>query len=171
MINVSVQFDQRDLTKILSATNKVTNQVYNSSKRLPYRMAIAYAEMLRRNIATGTMPTYPPYHPKYAEYKYLMVGHLKPWQLFGDVLANISVFKHGDGFMGGIPAGRWDKGEKGWHGTGKPSAIAAYARANEFGQGRTPARPIFRPTFANFKASKIPQFEKETYRDIKRWWR
>lgn len=171
MINLTILFDPKDLQKIVSATNKITNVVYNASKRLPYRMAIAYAELLRRNITTGVMPTYPPYHPKYAEYKTLMVGHLKPWQLFGDVLANITVFRHGKGFMGGIPAGKMDRGGKGWYGTGKPSSIAAYARANEFGQGKTPARPIFRPTFENFKAKDLPRFEKETFNEIKRWWR
>jgi hypothetical protein len=171
MINVSIQIDQKDLIKILSATNKVSNVVYAASKRLPYRMAIEYAELLRKNISSGVVPTYTPYNARYAQYKSLMVGHLKPWILFGDVLANISVFKHGDGFMGGIPAGRMDQGGKGWFGTGRPSAIAAYARANEFGQGNTPERPIFRPTFMQFKAGSLAKYEKETYRDIRRWWR
>ena len=171
MIKVSIELDKRDLRKIRSATNKIGYYVRHAAKTLPYRMAIEYAEMLRRNISSGTTPTYPPYHPKYAEYKSTMVGHLNPWILFGDVLANISVFKHADGFMGGIPAGRFDRGEKGWYGTGKPSAIAAYARANEFGEGSTPARPIFRPTFANFKAGSLLKYQKETYENIKRWWR
>ncbi|MDY6957906.1 MAG: hypothetical protein SVK08_01980 [Halobacteriota archaeon] len=172
MIKVSVQVERDDLIKIASALNKVNNVVYNAARRLPYRMAIEYSDMLRQNIQQGTFSgMYKPYNKKYAEYKQLMVGHLRFWVLFGDVLASISVFKHGNGFMGGIPAGKMDRGEKGWYGTGKPSSIAAYARANEFGEGPTPARPVFRPTFAQFKRDRLGKFEKETYEDIRRWWR
>ena len=171
MITVSVEIVQKDLIRILRAVQAVDSTVHTQSKKLPYKMALECAELLRKNISTGAIAVPGRYNPKYTEYKQLMVGHLRPWMLFGDVLANITVFRQEDGFMAGIPAGRMDKGEKGWFGTGKPSYIAAYARANEYGEGNTPERPIFRPTFAQYQGAKVQTHINRVMKEIKRWWR
>ena len=172
MIELSLKLNPSDTLRFFRALIKIANTVHISRKQYPYRMALIYADLLRKNISQGTFAaTYPGYTFRYEQYKKLMVGHTKPWILFGDVLANISVFPYGKGFMGGIPAGRFDRGQKGWFGTGAPSAIAAYARANEFGEGRTKERPVFRPTFDQFKKKEVPHFIKKFRRDVVRWWR
>ena len=171
MIHLKATLIAKDVTRLFRAVDRVANTVHSMSKRFPYQMALSYADLLRKNLTTGRFSAaYPPYSLRYAEYKRIMVGHLRPWQLFGDVLRSITVFKHGPGFMGGIPAGLFDKGGKGWYGTGSPSAIAAYARANEFGEGRTPARPLFRPTFEQFKDETVPKYSDTFLREVRRWW-
>lgn len=171
MISVSVEIDQSDLSRIIRAVNAVDRTVNIQSKQLPYRMALECADLLRKNISTGAIAVPGRYNQKYIEYKQLMVGHLRPWVLFGDVLANITVFRQEEGFMAGIPAGRMDSGEKGWFGTGKPSYIAAYARANEYGEGNTPERPVFRPTFAQYQGTRVQNHINKVMNEIKRWWR
>ena len=167
----SVEIDQNDLHRILTAVNRVDNSVYIAAKQLPYKMALECADLLRRNISTGAIAVPGNYSRKYIEYKQLMVGHQRPWILFGDVLATITVFRHDDGFMAGIPAGRLDRGEKGWYGTGAPSHIAAYAYANEYGEGNTPERPVFRPTAAQYKGSRVQSHIDKTKIEIKRHWK
>ena len=171
MISVSIEIDQSDLNRIIRAVQAVDSTVNIQAKKLPYRMAIECADLLRRNIQTGAIAVPGRYSQKYIEYKKLMVGHLRPWILFGDVLQNISVFRNEDGFMAGIPAGRMDSGEKGWFGTGAPSYIAAYARANEYGEGNTPERPVFRPTFEQYKGTRLQSHINEAMREIKRHWK
>jgi len=171
MISVSVQIDQNDLNRAVRAVKAVDSTVNIQAKQLPYKMAIECAELLRKNISTGAIAVPGRYNRRYIEYKQLMVGHLRPWILFGDVLQNIIVFRTEDGFMAGIPAGRMDSGEKGWFGTGKPSYIAAYARANEYGEGNTPARPIFRPTLAQYKGQKAQSHIDRVMNEIKRHWK
>jgi len=175
MINISISISEQDQAKIRTALSRVENTTRNKAKRLPWEMANEYANNLRKNIQTGAFAsTYPPYNLRYEDYKYKMVGHLKPWVLFGDVLANISVWHwrkgRGRGFKAGIPAGRMDRGEKGWFGTGAPSSIAAYAAANEFGLGPTPARPVFIPTLLQYQRLYLPVKLRKVSTEIKGVW-
>ena len=172
MIDIRILIDPKDYKRLVNAVNRVSQAVNLSTKILPHRMALDAAELLRRNIQRGAFAgSYPGYNPRYAAYKQIMFGSSKPWVLFGDVLSSITVFSYGKGYMAGIPAGRMDRGEKGWFGTGKPSYIAAYARANEFGEGPTPERPMFRPTFAQYKEWGMGPQIKGTFTRIKQRWR
>jgi hypothetical protein len=171
MIDISVIIDTRDLKRILRAIDAVYNTAVQSAKNLPRQFALEYADVLRGNIRGGNIAVAGRYSPRYIEYKRKEVGHLRPWILRGDLLANITVHREGNEWFAGVPAGIKDSGGKGWFGTGAPSFIGAYARANEFGLGPTPERPMFRPSLQHYIGAGAVNHITIAKQKLKRRWR
>ena len=127
-----------------------------------------YVNLLHENITSqkyAAIWASKPYHVDYRDWKNAYFGQRGFWRLKDDVLNNLTYWKAGDGWMGGIPGGIMDTGGKSWFYPADspkqypPREIAMYARMNEFGwqaQRKSKAeteRPLFRPTKKEYGSS------------------
>lgn len=170
---IMMKLDQKEYQRIMKALKSVRYRINWWIKvdggELNRRCSIGYMQLLVRNIMGLTRPN-PPYVPRYRTWKfeYGKMGYPAPWRLFGDLVRNISNFREGIGWVGGIPAGVMDSGGKSWAGKGdkgKPKRIAMYAAVNER------RRPIFRPTMEEYADAEWPKQGTLALRNIGRGWR
>ena len=182
---IAIKLDQKDYQRVMKALRKVRQkanfQFVTRGGEMNRKCAIGYAQMLVRNIMSLKRPS-PLYVPRYHAWKkkYGRMGYPAPWRLFGDLVANISNFRDGPGWMGGIQAGIFDTGNKSWLGkgdTGESKEIAMYARVGEFGGklprggGDHPARPVFRPTMEEYAQAEWPKQGGIALKEVGRSWR
>lgn len=161
MFPITARLNKKDLSKIHGATTYIKNRsrVSFHGGTVCREGALQYTKLLTQNILSNKFAaTYAPYHPQYAKYKASVATRGGFWQLYGDLLRSIQFYRHSKTI--------WKAGVKGvgkresWF-TGKgsrkkptPYNIAKYATIGEFGSSAGgqfhPARPIFRPTLAEF---------------------
>ena len=171
-----IKIDRQMLGRIINAINVVERAVRTERSELPYRCAVDYLGVVRKNITQGTYATnYPPYNPKYAKWKVeTMMAGSTFWILKRDLLRSLTVIKKRWGYVGGIPLGAMDSGGKSWYGRGgkgKRKPITMYAKTIEFGLGKQPARPVFEPSANEYAEDGWKKQGKESLRKIKDAWR
>ena len=149
----------------MRAITRVVHEIFRQQNDLPRNCAIEARSLLIGNINKQAF-LFRSYSESYRKWKTNQGYALRFWILEGDVLSNIRYFRYrragaseqdpggrkgGVMWMAGIPGGVYDSGGKNWSGGGPPMQIALYARFNEFGTAKTPARPVFTPTALQYK--------------------
>lgn len=179
---IGVYMNPRDLQRYLQALSRLETQAQRSKDDLPRLQATDYVHLLHRNImAQKYLPQWPRYSKRYAEWK-AKVGAINKgyWRLFDSLLNNLTVWRVLSGrageraWKGGIPAHVLDKGGTSWYGTGEmgpPKPIAMYARVNEFGDDRHPARPLFVPTKEEYEGKGFPERGERELRRLANEWK
>jgi len=154
---IQIQFNQADLNRWMRAVDKVQNKaklwIENEMQR---RCATDYFQLVQKNIMTQKYSAgYKPYNERYAKWKYPKGtgAGIDFWILGGDLVRNLQIFKHGGGWVGGIPPGIKDSGGKSWlgprfGGKGKSKKIAMYGAKAEA------LRPVFKPTMEEYADDK-----------------
>jgi hypothetical protein len=168
-----------DFRRIMSALGRLETVARREEDRHAMNCANDYKDLAINNLLTQKFSSgYAPYHPRYAEWKTqrMMMGSMF-WRLYGDLINNVTVFKSGKGWVGGVPANATDSGGKSWHSSpgrlkGRPKRIAWYGRINELGLGNHPARPVFEPTRLEYAASdRYRQRGQESLHNLRQQWR
>ena len=153
---ITIKFIEADVKRYLKALVKLNAAAMGfGQQEMQRRCAVDYYQLLVKNIMSKMVPK-PSYSPRYARWKkkYGRMGFPSPWRLKGDIVASLSAFPAGKGWMGGIPIGAMDSGGKSWLGKGdkgRSKPIAMYGSVMEhggsYGKGGThPPRPVFGPT-------------------------
>lgn len=153
---IQIQFNQADLTRWMSALRRVKRRVNSRIKgQMQMDCAIEYYQLVHKNIMSEKYAgSYAPYSKAYAKWKkkkdYKYPGW---WKLNLDLIKALTIFKQGDGYVGGVPPGVMDTGGKSY-GKGRPYKIAKYGWIAEWGgvfAGQAhPARAVFQPTMDEY---------------------
>jgi hypothetical protein len=153
---ITVRTNKRQLQRILRSLDKLEVAVANLQSKLPFRCAVDVSHRLRENIIKQTY-IYPDYEEHYESWKMARVGDTGFWNLYGDLLRSITVFRQGSHWVAGVPPGVKDSGGKNWSGKGGKKEIGMYGWVMEFGGNYTasgggdhPARPLFNPTLREY---------------------
>ena len=98
MDTLNVRFVGFQLKRWFRACGREIQRAIEESDRLPYRQAVDYSDLLRQNISTGKFDAaYSPYNLRYFDWKYNIFGSSGGfWELRGELLGAISVFKFQD---------------------------------------------------------------------------
>lgn len=181
MIRLEIKFDQSDVRRYLRALLRVERAVDREKKELPYRGAVDYVNLLRRNIMTQKFAGgYAPYNPRYASWKAQYFSTTGFWVMRGRVMNELTVYRdrHPQRWIGGLPPNLPPVQGSSWFGppgTGKPKSINMYAYVNEYGGtyggAYHPPRPVFRPTKQEYEREGFPKRVEETKNIIGRSWR
>ena len=147
--SIGIALVPRDLDHWIKAQDVLIARAhYYVRNDMQRKCAVDYSTRVIGNIAQekygAAYPPSPPYHPRYAVWKAARYP-MKTWQLKGDLLRNVTYFRAGEGWAGGVMSGVMDSGGKSWLGWGRGprKEIAMYARIGELGPK---ARPVFAPT-------------------------
>lgn len=172
---VGIAFVASDFKRVMRAIEKVRRAVRIRAQNIGYQMSLDYSNLLIVNILSQKYSSnYAPYHPLYESWKRDQTAENKYWVLMGDLLSEITVWRTRNGWMAGIPSGVTDSGGKNYTRTGPPKYIAAYARIMEYGgvfRGQTHLpRPLFGPTFEEYKRAGAPKRIEESKTIILRNW-
>lgn len=176
MVTIKIIFVASDLKRIFSAIAKVRTATRTRAKNIGYQLGTDYLKLLHINILSQKYAgNYYHYNKKYEEWKRSRGSEDRFWILSGDLLGALTIWKKRFGWIAGIPAGVMDRGGKNYTGKGPPTYIGAYARILEYGgifyEQIHPPRPVFRPTFEEYKASGAIKRVKESREIIRRNWR
>ena len=181
LIRLEMKWNQADVHRVLRAFGRVQRAIDREKKELPYRMAVDYVNLLRRNIMTQKFAGgYPPYNPRYANWKAQYFATTGFWVMRGAVVNALTVYRdrHPQRWIGGLPPNAGTVPGSSWFGapgTGKPASINMYAKANEYGGtyggNRRPERPVFRPTKVEYEREGFPRRGKESLDIIGRSWK
>jgi hypothetical protein len=177
MAEVRAYLNPSDLDRMMRALNKLEATAKRLENDFPRKNSIDYAMLLRQNIHSQKhMSGYPPYNERYAEWKEQYALYDEGyWKAMGSLVSAITFWKEQHGrWRSGVPEGAYDTGGTSWFGTGaegEDKPIAMYARTIEYGLGKQPERPIFRPTLKEYKATKYMERGREAIRELKRQWR
>ncbi|RLA02600.1 MAG: hypothetical protein DRQ42_00220 [Gammaproteobacteria bacterium] len=176
--------DGSDLRKVRMAISRTVKEIFRQQNNLPRSCAIEARNLLIGNINKQSF-LYQSYSKAYRKWKIKMGYPLIYWRLRGDLANNIRFFrksaaltsmdpsgrKGGVSWMAGVPGGIYDSGGKNWSGSGAPTQIALYARVNEYGNSKVPARPLFRPTALQYKKAYLPKQGMRSLLRIRGKWR
>jgi len=166
---ITIKFIEADLQRYLKALEKVEQSVkLFGQDEMQRRCAVDYYQLLVKNIMSKMVPK-PSYSPRYARWKkkYGRMGFPSPWRLKGDLVASLSAFPVGKGWMGGVPIGAMDSGGKSWLGKGdigdsKP--IAMYGSIEE------DRRPVFGPTAKEYAGAGWQKRGQEALNQFRKEW-
>lgn len=185
MLRVGVYILPKDLMRWFRALSRVEAEAVRQKENLPRLSSILYSQLVIRNIMSQKGMNYAPYSPRYAKWKEQYGRAHGFWQLYGDLVRNITHFRVTTdtpgtvAFMGGIPSNVVDTGGKSWLGRGDkgPSKpIAMYGRIMEYGGsfgkgGVHPPRPIFGPTGKEYARKEWPDRGLKSLRALMGKWR
>jgi len=176
-----MKWNQSDLRRVLRAFSKVERAVGREKRELPYRMAVDYVNLLRRNIMTQKFAgSYRPYNPRYAAWKAQYFATTGFWVMRGMIVNALTVYRdrHPQRWIGGLPPNAGSAPGSSWFGPpgkGRKTSVNMYAAANEYGgtyDGSTrPERPVFRPTKVEYERGGFPKRGKESLNIIGRSWK
>ena len=146
---LQIQFNQADFRRWMRATDKIQAKakLWIESNMQIY-CAVDYFQLVHKNIVSEKYAgSYAPYSKKYAAWKQKRYPYPGWWKVTHALLNSLTVFKHGDGWVGGIPSGM---------------KAAVYGAAGEFEKVREeqPARPVFTPTMEEYAKNKKNGWEK-----------
>jgi len=158
---IKISFKDTDMKRVRSAIQRTMLAVKSAQANLAYIGAVDYRNALMDAIANQSMPSrayYPPYNQGYAKWKLETAGHLRFWELRGDLIANLRVFKAAGNWVSGLlPGATSSMGEN----------ISEYAYRNETDRGR----PLFGPVAKQYARTGWKQRGKEALNAISREWR
>lgn len=175
MIKLEIIFNRNDIRRYLLALKRILRAVGREKKELPFRCAVDYVNLLRRNIMTQKFAgSYAPYHPRYENWKAQYFATTGFLVMRGSMVNALTVFRdrgYKTRWYGGLPPNLPPVPGSSWFGppgTGKAKSINMYAYVNEFGKN---ARPVFVPTKSEYEKVGFPRRIKETKNLIGRSWR
>lgn len=181
MIELEMIWNKGDIRRFHRALDRVVRAVAREKVELPYRCAVDYVNLLTRNIMTQKYAGgYPPYNPRYANWKAQYFATTGFWVMRGVIVAALSVYRagHKQRWIGGLPPNVGMVPGSSWYGPpgrGKPKSVNMYAYVNEYGGtyggAYHPPRPVFRPTKVEYEYSGFPRRIRETQDIIGRSWR
>ena len=175
-MKIRATFIGRDFIRWIRASQRVRTIAGNQLNDLPYRQALDYIDLIRKNISSDKYgATYADYNPRYASWKYNIFRSTGGfWELRGELLAALKAIKFGRGWLGGIPAGVMDSGNVSWLGIGdkgRSIPIALYGQWMEYGRRGQPARPLFGPTLDEYSGAGAVKRGIESLKRIRSGWR
>jgi hypothetical protein len=170
---IYIKLNESDVLRFKNALLRMKNGIRPIADTHLRECAISHVLLLKDNIVSQKfLSLYAPYSKRYMKWKEEEVGHLKHWQLHRVLYGSLSVFKHGHGWMAGIPKGvsypyntSWSKGNQ------KAKTVAQIGRWLEFGIGANKRRPLFAPTQFEFETRHMPKQLEKARRKIERMWR
>lgn len=184
MLNIKVEVSKNDIRRITRALERVKRSVNREREELPYRMAVDYVNLLRRNIMTQKFAgSYAPYNPRYAKWKEQYFATTGYWVMRGEIINNLTTYRdrgYKNRWIGGLPPSLSMVPSSSWFyppgaGGQKPKSINMYAYVNEYGGNYSgyshPARPIFRPTKVEYERGNFRRRGLEALQLIGRSWR
>ena len=181
MIRLEMIWNQADIRRFFRALKRVERAIDREKKELPYRCAVDYVNLLRRNIMTQKFAGgYASYNPRYANWKSQYFSTTGFWVMRGTVVNSLTVYRdrHPQRWVGGLPPNAGVVPGSSWFGVpgrGKPKSINMYAHVNEYGGNYGgavhPARPVFRPTKREYERSGFPKRGRESLNIIGRSWK
>jgi len=162
-----IVIDENDRRNIFSALIRLREKVPKEVEDItPMLMAADYMFLVARNIRSEKYSAgYADYEDSYAKWKKKKgVPFPGYWKLDNILVSELSMFRFKKGWMGGIPAGVTGK-------RGRP--VALYGGAGEYPDVRPvqPARPVFTPSFEEYKNGDIRRRIDFLNTKVKSWWR
>lgn len=152
---IQIQFNQADLIRWMSALRRVKRRAHSQIKtQMQMNCAIEYHQLVHKNIMSEKYAPFTAYEDRYAKWK-KKKGYKYPgwWKLNLDLVNALTIFKQGDGYVGGIPPGVMDSGGKSY-GEGRAYLIAKYGWIAEWGGifagQKHPARAVFKPSMDEY---------------------
>ena len=152
---IQIQFNQADLRRWISAIYRIKRRVRGRVKeQMQMDCAIEYHQLVHKNIMSEKYAPFTAYAGAYEKWKkkrnYKYPGW---WKLNLDLVNALTIFKQGDGYVGGVPPGAMDMGGKSY-GKGRAYKIAKYGWIAEWGGSfagqKHPARAVFKPTMDEY---------------------
>ena len=130
-MRIYVSFKGSHFIRWIRANHRVRTIAGHQLNDLPYRQALDYIDLIRKNISSDKYGgSYATYTRRYATWKYNIFRSTGGfWELRGELMAALKAIKIGKGWLGGIPAGVMDSGNVSWLGIGdkgRPVPIALY---------------------------------------------
>lgn len=165
--------------KFIRACNRVHRAVEREKHNLPMRQALDYVDDLRRNVISQKFAsTYPPYNPRYKDWKSKYFAASGFHVMRSRMVSNLTVYRgrYKNWVYGGLPPGLMAPGSSwfGPPGTGKSPSVSMYAWVNEYGgnwgYGYHPPRPVWRPTLQEYKKDGAINRGRESLEVIRRSW-
>ena len=167
---IALTWEENDFNRYIAALDNVANAIRDEKRNLPYRCAVDFSNLLLQQISSQAYQL-ASNRKRYREWKLGRVSHLDHWILDGDLVSSITAFRHGTGWMGGIPSGVYDKGGKSWYGGGPPKEISRYARWLEYGRTGQPERPVVQPTTVLYRNHGYLKQLRLTKRNVESKWK
>lgn len=163
----TVEFNKADLARWMRAKDALLANVGPYSWKMQQDCAVEYIVDIMAEIGRRITPS-PPYHPKYKEWKDKYGKFSTPWKLFGDLVNNLTAWREGDVWIGGVPNGIYDSGGKSWKGTGNmgPSREIVW-----YGSLEEERRPLFEPVRESYFNDKFPGQGIKTLKRLGDLWR
>lgn len=175
-MKIYVSFIGSDFVRYIRALRRLSTIAGHQLNDLPYRQALDYVDLVRKNINSNRYAgRYSPYSKRYADWKYNIFKATGGfWILRGELESALKTFKIGKGWMGGLPAGVTDSGNVSWLGAGdkgRPVPIALYGQWMEYGRRGQPPRPVFQPSLDEYGSSGAIKRGIESLKRIRSGWR
>lgn len=171
---IRIEFIQAELARWFRALDRV--ETYSKlwiENWMQRKSATDYYQLVAQNLVGGKYAGgYAKYDSnrddnRYGDWKKKYFPGRGFWQLKGDLLKNLTMWKVDKGYRAGIPPGVMDSGGKSWFGTGgggKRKEIVMYGGILE------KTRPLFGPTMKEYAASGWQKRGKEALKGIGRHW-
>ena len=155
-----------DVSRILFAIAKVESRVELEKNDLPFRSAVDFQHLVIANLNSQKYAGgYAPYSDMYKKWKQEQGVGMKYWELYGDLVESIKVFKLGKGWMSGVIPGKVASRSSQMYGKKKKRVlISYYARLMES------TRPLFTPTKDEYRKDGFPKRGRESLNKIKWSW-
>jgi len=171
---ITVTFDQKDLSRWLSALMKVEASARTFGlDEMQRRCAIDYYQLVVKNIFKRHFPR-PAYSKRYRswKYEYGWMGYPSPWRLRGDLVNSLRAFKNPrGGWIGGVPFGATDSGGKSWFGKGRKGPVAGSKKIAMYGSVEEARRPIFKPSAEEYAGAGWKKRGLEAVAEMRKAWR
>ncbi len=172
MFKFDIKIKRADYRRVKSALTRQITVARQEERELPYRCAVSFKDLVFEKILSGNL-SHPSYNPDYAKFK-RRFGDKGFWRLHDNILQSLTVFKSedGEGWMGGIPAGRQvTRVSMLAGGKNKSVFVADYARTLEYGIGIQKDRPVFVPTTQEYLKNNFPEEIEKSVKKLKKAWR
>ena len=140
---LQIQFNQADLRRWIRATNKIQSKAKLwIEDNMQMYCAVDYYQLVHKNIMNEKYGNeYKKYKKRYATWKQKRYPYPGWWKVTHTLLNTLTVFKHGNGWVGGIPPAM--------------KKVSKYGGAGEWGRGDIQAaRPVFTPTMEEYAKDK-----------------
>jgi len=177
----SISFNPSDLKRWFTALARVERTIRFHAEDMQRRCALEYKILIAENLISNRYAmSYPRYNRRYADWKYRTLreaGYAAGgyWDLTRTLVRSIGIRKvkamqYHSGITPGAmaPSTSWFSDT---FGTGRSVEVDFYAKINEFGGRRHPARPVFTPTMFEYASNKWLGQALVSMRSIQSKWR
>lgn len=168
-MSLGVSYEPKSYLRYRSALKRMKRRLEMEARDLPRRLAQRYAYFVAKAITTQKYAaTYAPYSPAYERWKYTTMGYSGGfWELRGYVLRYLQAWPVGlYQWIGGLPSSI-SVPKVG----GGSISLVQYAKENEYGTRKIPARPLFAPSLIDFSVTDAIAEMTQSRARVKRAWR
>ena len=178
---IEMQINDSQLSSIISSLGKLKIAFQEEPPKMIDKLADAYRKSLIYNITSQVYSgTYDPLSPLYQKWKDEHGGEKGFWMLWKSLIDSISIVGVSNDKSVGVDKGAMpSKGSSMFGGSGI-TPVWIYALSNEFGRkafskgkvsiGAIKERPLFRPSFNDFRIKQWPEIVQQTFLNIVRNW-